>query len=182
MLAVITPPTNVSGRLSVDCGRDAIDELDRMVEEQAGARPWLALAGQGLSQPPLGLRTDAGDVLKPSRCRCIAQLLGRAHAKRLRQADHPLCAETEVAAKTDEIRRELTLERCQLADLTRLDKFPQLGLDSRSNPAQLSRPTRPDEFSDWRGHRPDHLGGATIGAHRIRIRVTELEQHGERVE
>ena len=182
LLAGVAPPAHIAGRLAVERGRDAPDELPGAVEQQPAPRPRLGLAGERLEQPRLGLRPDPRHGPQPARGRRLAKLVGGADAERPRELDRALRAEPEVAAEADEIGRELALELCQLGDLARLDELAQPRLDPRADPAQLAHPPRPHQLRDRDRRAADRLGGAAVGAGRVRVRLGELEQRRERVQ
>ena len=181
-LAGVAPAPHVAGRLAVERGRDASDELPGAVEQEPAPRSRLGLAGERLEQLRLGLRPDARDGPQPARGRRLAKLVGGADAERPRELDRALRAEPEVAAEADEIGRELALELRQLGDLARLDELAQPRLDPRADPAQLARPPGPHELGDRERRAADRLGGAAVGAGRVRVRLGELEQRRERVQ
>jgi hypothetical protein len=104
------------------------------------------------------------------------------YAERPCQLDRALRTQPEVTAETNEIGRELTLELCQLGDGARLDELAQPRLDPRPDPAQLARPPRPDKLRNRERRSTDRLGGAAVGAGRVRVRLDELEQRRERVQ
>ena len=90
--------------------------------------------------------------------------------------------EPEIAAEADELGRELALELGQLGDLARLDELAQPRLDPAADPAQLAHAPGPHELGDRDRRAADRLGGAAVGARRVRVRVGELEQRRERVQ
>ncbi len=122
-LAGISPAPHVTGRHTVERGRDAPDQLPRAVEQEPA--PWsrLGLAGKRFEQLRLDLRPDARDRPQPARGRRFAKLVGGADVERARKLDGALRPEPEVAPEADEIRRQFALELRQLGDLTRLDEL-----------------------------------------------------------
>ena len=110
------------------------------------------------------------------------ELVGGAHAERARQLDRALGAQAEVAAEADEVRRQLALDLSELLDLARLHQLAQPRLDPLADPAQLADPATAHEVLDWERGTPDRLGGAAVGADRVRVRLDELEHQRERLQ
>ena len=90
--------------------------------------------------------------------------------------------EPEVAAQADQVRDEIALELGQLGDLPGAHQLAQPGVDPGPDPPQLTAATGGDELGDAKRRVANRLRGAAVGAQRVRVGVTELEDRGERVE
>ena len=161
------PPTSSRARLS----------------SESALRSRLALAGERLEQPRL-----ASSARSPARCRSRPAAAASRSSSAVRTpsaraiSTERFAPEPEVAAEADELGRELALELRQLGDLARLDELAQPRLDPRADPAQLAHPPGPHQLGDRHRRAADRLGGAAVGARRVRVRVGELEQRRERLQ
>jgi len=171
LLAGIAPPPGIACRLAGEGGGDASDQLPGMVEQKSLPRSRLGLAGESLEELLLRLRSDTRHGPKPARGRSRAKLVGCADVERPRELDRTLRTQPEVPTEADEIRRELTLQLRQLGDGARLDELAQPRLDPGADPAELAGPPRAHELSDRDRRATDRVGGATIGARRVRVRL-----------
>ena len=182
VLAGVAPAPHVAGRLAVERGRHAADQLPGAVQEEAALRSRLARAGERLEQLRLALGPDPRHVPQLPGRRCLAQLAGSPHAERPRDLERAGRPEPEVATEADQLGRELALELRELGDLAGLHELPQPGLDPRADAAQLAHPPGLHQPGDRDRRAADRLGRAAIGARHVRVRVGQVQQRRERLE
>jgi hypothetical protein len=181
-LARVAPPARVARRRTLQRGGDAADELPRAVQQHAPRRARLDVACQRRTQARIRLRADPRHVAQPAGGRGLAQLVDAADVERARDVGGALRAQPEVAAEAHEAGRELALELHQLGDPPRLDELAQARLDAGADPGHRADPAGAHEIGHRHRSAADRLRRPAIGARRVRVRVPELQQRGERVE
>ena len=182
-LARVAPAAHVARRLAAERGRDRADQLAGAVEQQ----PLPSVAARSSRASASSSRAS---VLAPipgtSRSRPAAAASRNSSAVRTpserASSTERLALEAEVAPEADEVGRELALELGELGDLAGLDELAQPRLDPLADPAQLADPVSAHELGDRERGAADRLGGAAVGADRVRVRLDELEHQRERLE
>jgi hypothetical protein len=99
------------------------DELPRVVQQQAAARPRLVLARERGAQLCLRLRADARHGGQAPSFDRFTQLTGGPRADRATELDGPLRSEAEVAAEADQLGLDFALQLARPCDLAARDEF-----------------------------------------------------------
>ncbi len=128
------------------------------------------------AQPCLRLRPEAAHACDAALTDRLAEFRRSPRSERAPELDRALRPQPEEAAQPDELRLDLALELPRVRDRARLDELPQPGFDPWSDSSELAHAAAAHELRDGRLQRPDQLGSAAIGAHRVVAGAGEIEQ------
>ena len=153
-------------------------------------RPWqeqrLRRSGCGpderVEDPRLGLRPDSRRLAQAAGGGSSSELLDARDSERAPDVRDTCCTEPDQPAECGELGGDRPFELSQLRELARLDELAQAALDAGTDAAQLADAAGAHELRNRRRQRADQLGGASVGARRVGIRLGQLEQRRVLVE
>ena len=153
-------------------------------QRTSGAAPRLVLRRAPRATAPRVFGPMPGTLRSRPRGGRLAQLLRRLHAERPRDVDRAPRPEPEVAAEPDHPERELGV-RARPARRSRRSGRARAAAPrcpARCRAARAPGPVRTSDATGTGAARTDRLGGATVGARAVRVRLGEVEQRRERLQ